>query len=153
MDLKPSHIFYLQDSFNNFFDKRSSHNRAKIEETLDNICEGGCSIHSIPSITVASHDGKWMTVDNRRLWVFKELERLGKCYNVDVEVGYSIPSAKLTTTNGGVTIDVRGSPGETWYTKPGSGSSSHYQVVSRTTRYTVFDDWGFDFDFLLLHTK
>ncbi|KAH3729987.1 hypothetical protein DPMN_055966 [Dreissena polymorpha] len=92
------------------------------------------------------HDGKSMTMDNRRIWVFKELERLGKCYSVDVDVGSSIPSAKLTTTNGVVKIDVRGSPGGTWYTKPGSSISSHYQVVSRTSRYAVFDDWGFDFD-------
>ncbi|KAH3858224.1 hypothetical protein DPMN_100844 [Dreissena polymorpha] len=93
------------------------------------------------------HDGKWVTVDVRRLWVFKELERHGKCDRGDVEVGYSIPSAKLTTRNGGVKIDVRGSPGGTWYTIPGSGISSHYRVVSGTSRYAVFDDWDFDFDF------
>ncbi|KAH3858223.1 hypothetical protein DPMN_100843 [Dreissena polymorpha] len=93
------------------------------------------------------HDGKWVTVDVRRLWVFKELERLGKCDRGDIEVGYSIPSAKLTTRNGGVKIDVRGSPGGTWYTIPGSGISSHYRVVSGNSRYAVFDDWDFDFDF------
>ncbi|KAH3896137.1 hypothetical protein DPMN_020310 [Dreissena polymorpha] len=72
------------------------------------------------------HDGKWVTLDNRRLWVFKELERLGKCDRVYVEVGYSFPSAKLTARKSGVKIDVRGSPGGTWYNKPGSGISSHY---------------------------
>ena len=96
------------------------------------------------------HGGKWMTVENRRLWVFKELERLEKCDN-DVEVGFSISSAKLTTTHGGVNIDGRRSSGETWHAKPGFGISSHYQVVSRTSRYAGFDDWDFDFDRFTLY--
>ncbi|KAH3896112.1 hypothetical protein DPMN_020285 [Dreissena polymorpha] len=116
MKVSPSEIYYSQNSISNMFDSKSSHRGRLIGESLDKICEGSCSIQSIPSITVAMHDGKWMTMDNRRLWVFKKLERLGKCYSVDVVVGSSIPSAKLTTTNGGVKIDVRGSPGGTWYT-------------------------------------
>ncbi|KAH3896209.1 hypothetical protein DPMN_020382 [Dreissena polymorpha] len=146
MKIRPSEIHYSQNSISNIFDSKSSHSGRLIGETLDRICEGSCSIHFIPSLTVAVHGGEWMTVDNRRLWVFKELERLEKCDNVDVEVGFSISSAKLTTTNGGVKIDVRRSSGGTWHAKPGSGISSHYQVVSKTSRYAGFDDWDFDFD-------
>ncbi|KAH3781559.1 hypothetical protein DPMN_159390 [Dreissena polymorpha] len=87
-----------------------------------------------------------MTMDNRRLWVFKELERLGKCDSVPVNVDDSIPSEKLTTDNGGVTIDVRGCPGGTWYTKPGS-DISHFEVVEKRSRSMDFDDWDFGLDF------
>ncbi|KAH3896116.1 hypothetical protein DPMN_020307 [Dreissena polymorpha] len=86
-----------------------------IGETLDDICEGRITIKDLPQIEVAKHDDKWVTNDNRRLWVFKQLERLGKCETVEVLIVSSVWQFKLTMKNGGESIQVRGSPGGIWH--------------------------------------
>jgi hypothetical protein len=115
MPLKPSEIFYSQDSIMNRFQCGKY-----IGATLDELCDGGCVIEQIPTISVDQMNGKWVTGDNRRLWVFRHLERLGKCPEDGVPVryhGYINPS-KFTTVNGGASIRVRrGSPGGRWYVK------------------------------------
>ncbi|KAH3858217.1 hypothetical protein DPMN_100837 [Dreissena polymorpha] len=88
-----------------------------IGETLDDICEGRITIEDLPKIEVAKHDEKWVTNDNRRLWVFKQLERLGKCETVEVWIVSSVCQIKLTTNNGGESIKVRGFPGGIWHLK------------------------------------
>ncbi|KAH3896132.1 hypothetical protein DPMN_020305 [Dreissena polymorpha] len=88
-----------------------------IGETLDDICEGRITIDDIPKIEVAKHEEKWVTSDNRRLWVFKHLERLGKCATVCVRIVSIVCPAKLTTKNGGESIEIRGLPGGSWYLK------------------------------------
>ncbi|XP_060551115.1 uncharacterized protein LOC132712716 isoform X1 [Ruditapes philippinarum] len=119
MYLKPSEIFFSQDSINNVFDKNCGHRYEPIGQTLDALCNGSISVRDIPTISVVKHDNKWFTADNRRLWVFRNLERLGKCSEINVTKGYSIPSSKFTTYNGGVDVIVRnGSPGGYWYRKP-----------------------------------
>ncbi|WAR29666.1 hypothetical protein MAR_003234, partial [Mya arenaria] len=117
-NLKPSEIFYSQDSINNVFDRRSQHWNIRIGETLDDICDGRCSVLSIPQIAVKSEGEKWVTADNRRLWVFKQLERLGKIETINVYIIEYIPPAKMTSNNGGVSIRVRGAPGGRWYLEP-----------------------------------
>jgi hypothetical protein len=63
-------------------------------------------------------------MDNRRLWVFRHLYRLGKCGEIPVEVVSDIDPAKMTTTNGGSSITVRGDPGGIWHLYPdGFGAS------------------------------
>ena len=52
--------------------------------------------------------GKWFTADNRRLWVFRDLERLGKCTTIPVRIIINIPVGKFTTKNGGTSVRVRG---------------------------------------------
>ena len=86
-------------------------------ETLDDLCEGRISVCDIPDIAVEQKDGKWFTGDNRRLWVFRHLERLGKCTFITVDEGY-ISSDKFTTINRGASVRVRGNPGGRWYSKP-----------------------------------
>ncbi|KAH3858212.1 hypothetical protein DPMN_100831 [Dreissena polymorpha] len=135
MDLKPSHMFYSQDSINNFFDKRSSHNRTKLGETLDSICEGRCHVLSIPTITVVKLDGKWVTADNRRLWIFHQLERLGKCDTIPVRISPYIPAAKLTSNNGGTSVCVRGPAGGYWHNAPTPPTGFAYTSVP--TRMTT----------------
>jgi len=39
MELKPSAIYYSQNSINNVFDKRSAFSYKSIGETLDDLCE------------------------------------------------------------------------------------------------------------------
>ena len=109
---------FSQDSINNYFDKRSSHRNKLIGETLDDICEGRCSVHDIPNISVMKRDGKWVSADNRRLWVFRELERLGQCDEILVHQTFYIDSRKLNSYNGGVTVHVRRYAGGRWHNKP-----------------------------------
>ncbi|WAR29660.1 hypothetical protein MAR_003228, partial [Mya arenaria] len=116
--LKPSEIYYSQDSISNVFDRKSQHRNILIGDTLNDICEGRCSVLSIPQITVKSVRGKWITADNRRLWVVKHLERLGKIKTIHVHITEYIPSMKMTSKNGGVPIKVRRSPGGSWNLKP-----------------------------------
>ncbi|WAR29675.1 hypothetical protein MAR_003243, partial [Mya arenaria] len=118
MELKPSEIYYSQDSINNVFNERSQHSYKLIGETLDDICEERCSVFKIPLIFVKSVRQKWITADNRRLWMFKHLERLGKIETINVRLTRYIPKQKMNSKNGGVSIKVRGSPGGSWYLKP-----------------------------------
>ncbi|KAH3837962.1 hypothetical protein DPMN_111367 [Dreissena polymorpha] len=53
-----------------------------------------------------------MTTNNRRLCVFKELDLLEMCLTVPVNAGDSMPEARRTTRNGGLSIIVRGNPGK-----------------------------------------
>ena len=113
MHLNPSEIHYSQDSIKNEF--RSGH--GQIGLTLDKLCKGDIKVEAIPAIGVMKRDGKWFTGDNRRLWVFRHLERLGKCTKIRVNYE-TIPSKKMTTKNGGMHVRVRGNPGGSWYNKP-----------------------------------
>ncbi|KAH3858255.1 hypothetical protein DPMN_100875 [Dreissena polymorpha] len=103
LSLRPSDIHYSQDSINNYFDSKCNHSGVLIGKTLDDICEGS----DIPKITVVKRNGKWVTANNRLLW----LEKLGKCTHIDVYEGFSLPTEKLTSTNVGVTVHVRGNLG------------------------------------------
>ena len=118
MMLKPSNIYFSQDSINNMFDKRCRHSCTSVGETLDDLCEGYISVEKIPTISVMYKNGKWFTGDNRRLWVFRHLERLGKCTTIPVYETSYIPSNKFTTYNGGASVTVRRNPGGRWYLKP-----------------------------------
>ena len=117
MRIKPSDVMFSQESVNNFFDKRSRHSGILIGETLDDICEGRCNIDDIPTIRVMKRGGNWVTADNRRLWVFRELERLGKCNTIPVNETYYIPPEKLNSENGGVSVRVRRHAGGHWHNK------------------------------------
>ncbi|XP_053385949.1 uncharacterized protein LOC128550626 [Mercenaria mercenaria] len=157
MLLKPSEIYYCQNSVKNKFS-----NGNRIGETLDDLCEGRCLLSSFPRIRVSKRDSKWFTTDNRRLWVFRHLYRLGKCGEIPVIETGDIPSQKMTTDNGGTSISVRGAggPGGTWYLKPnGTGSnpdgtfsctwpeSSFYSIgsfYSDSDDDVDSDDYGFD---------
>ena len=119
--LKPSEIMYSQASISNRFKARSIHRDKLIGETLDDICEGRSSITEIPQISVMEKDGRWVTADNRRLWIFRELERLGKCEDISVCQVYSIDPKKMNSTNGGVSVHVRRLPGGKWHYKPSAG--------------------------------
>ena len=112
--MKPSEIRYCQDSVDYFSGPQ------KIGKTLDELCEGKMQISDLPMIRVCEKGGKWYTADNRRLWMFKHMERLGKLTYVEVrESSFQacIGSSKFTTSNDGESINVRGDPGGEWYLK------------------------------------
>ena len=115
MMLRPSDIYFSQDSINNVFNKRCPHSHKNIGGTLDDLCDGRISVTNIPIISVTYMAGKWFTGDNRRLWVFRHLERLGQCETIPVYVTSYIPGNKFTTLNGGASVKVRRNPGGVWY--------------------------------------
>lgn len=127
MELRPSEICYSQDSINVFF----RCNR-RIGFTLDEICERRTDIMDIPVITVKKIDDRWVTWDNRRLWVFRHLERLGKCDKIPVEEVSYCETNKMTSTNKGVSVEVRGNPGGKWYQRFPDGSDGYNEIAEET---------------------
>jgi hypothetical protein len=111
MELRPSEIFYSQDSIMNRFGDYTPHGNTYIGETLDQLLNGHCNVGSIPNISVVERNGKWFTSDNRRLWVFRKAEEIGFLKSIYVNETYYIRDNKFTTENGGTSIRVRGSPG------------------------------------------
>ncbi|KAK3610017.1 hypothetical protein CHS0354_032363 [Potamilus streckersoni] len=138
MRLKPSEIYFSQDTIKNCFDHYGT-----IGSVLDKIYEGTMSIQLIPKISVCQKDGKWFTVDNRRLWIFQQLEKLGKCSEIDVQVTYSIPDNKFTTENGGASVTVRGDPGSKYATdvswRRSRGGGRRRRFVDWDDDFSVFD--------------
>ncbi|XP_052092396.1 uncharacterized protein LOC127728839 [Mytilus californianus] len=104
MYLRPLEIYFSQAEINSRFDKHSRHGGKNIGETLDELVEGRCSVDNIPIISVMWRDGKWVTADNRRLWVFRHLEKLRKCTTIPVTKTFFIDPRKLNSRNGGKTV-------------------------------------------------
>ena len=125
--LKPSEIYFSQDSINNVFGNYCQRRGIHIGSTLDRLCEGRMTVSDIPPKGFMQKGGRWYTGDNRRLWIFLELERLGKCTNLFVISTY-VPAKKFTTHNRGKSVRVRGNPGGSWYLR--SASSTHREAMS-----------------------
>ena len=135
MELRPSEIFYSQDSIMNRFGDYTLHGNTYIGETLDQLLNEHCNVQSIPNISVAQRNGKWFTPDNRRLWVFRKAEEIGFLKTIYVNKAYYIKDDKFTTENGGTSIRVRGrSPGgslwRTWKPKRPSTTKTHVSYNS-----------------------
>jgi antirestriction protein len=69
LNLKPSDIMYSQNSIGNKFK-----NGDQIGEVLDNIMEDRLSISKLPTIEVKCIDGRYVSSDNRRVWILKQLD-------------------------------------------------------------------------------
>ncbi|XP_064604001.1 uncharacterized protein LOC135469310 [Liolophura sinensis] len=122
--LRPSDIFFTQRCVSNHFKKGTAHSGYSIGLTLDDLCTGRCTVSDIPTINVMWEHGKWWTADNRRLWVFRQYERLGGCTTIPVIRTYWIDPRKKSTMNGGESVEIRNNfPGGTWWTEL-SGSLS-----------------------------
>lgn len=111
MYLRPSEIRFSQDSIGRTFGCYTSHPYRPIGDTLDDIITGKINVNSIPTISVCKRNGHWFTADNRRLWVFQEAEKRGKCTEIHVKETFYIDIYKMTTINNGISVDVRGNPG------------------------------------------
>ena len=112
MHLKPSEIRFSQDSISNKFDQP----KVFIGDTLDDLIKGKICIIDIPVISVKKVDDKWVSADNRRLWVFKHLEKLGKCETIPVKEVRYIPPFKNSSKSDGLSVKIRGGG------KPGGAS-------------------------------
>lgn len=102
--MKPSEIYYSQDSIKEKFD-----NGHTIYSTLSVCKKHQYVINKIPRMRVCKKDGKWYTLDNRRLWVFRKLEADGHIKDVKVtQVSKDrLPAEKFTTKNGGESVGIR----------------------------------------------
>jgi hypothetical protein len=78
MELRPSEIFYSQDSIMNKFGDNTQHRNTYIGETLDQLLNEHCSVQSIPKISVEQRNGQWFTSDNRRFKLVSLLRHLQK---------------------------------------------------------------------------
>ncbi|XP_060599674.1 uncharacterized protein LOC132753251 [Ruditapes philippinarum] len=108
---RPSEIRYSQSSISKQFSDGTD-----IGQLLDDIYFGRCFASDIPQIEILNLKGKWVSADNRRLWVFKQLEILGKIDFINVKVSRKIYSRKLTSENGGNNVEIRGeNPGGKLY--------------------------------------
>lgn len=78
--VKPSDVLYSQDSIASKFK-----NGRLIGEVLDEIyVYESLSVQDLPMIEVKLIDGEYVSADNRRLWILKELEKLGHLKQVKV---------------------------------------------------------------------
>ncbi|WAR00582.1 hypothetical protein MAR_024954 [Mya arenaria] len=110
---QPSEIRYSQASIKSRFS-----NRRQLGIVLDDICDEKLKASNFPNIRVIKKDGLWFSMDNRRLWVFKQLQRLGKCGDIPVKEVTTIPDERHTTRNNGVHVEIRGLLGGEWKDKP-----------------------------------
>jgi hypothetical protein len=107
LSLKPSDILYSQSSIANKFT-----NGLQIGEVLDDIMEDRLPISRLPTIEVKCIDGSYVSSDNRRLWILKQLERLGRVNEVNVKTTRWMSKQKSARTNN---VKIRGiGPGGIW---------------------------------------
>ena len=102
LELRPSEVFFSQATIKDHF--RPGHR--SIYKTLEQCINDPCTVDYIPKITVCRRDGKWFTLDNRRLWVFRQLEAKGLLSSISVFESDSIPECKYNTTNGGTSVEI-----------------------------------------------
>jgi hypothetical protein len=78
--IKPSQVYFTHSKIRGTFTGcgRSVH------ETLDSLRKDSSYIHNIPRIKVVTDGEKYYSMNNRRLWVFKQLEKEGLLETVDV---------------------------------------------------------------------
>lgn len=80
--VKPSDVLYSQDSI-----ARKFKNGRLIGKVLDEIyVYESLSVKDLPMIEVHLIDFKYVSADNRRLWILKELEKLGHLKKVEVNI-------------------------------------------------------------------
>lgn len=69
MGVNPRDVFYSQDSISRYFSDGRS-----IFDTRDWLSKDPIQrAAQLPSIRVVAHEGKWVSLDNRRLWCLKEV--------------------------------------------------------------------------------
>lgn len=106
--LAPSEIYYSQTSIANSFNGTSKHTGRSVGDTVDDILLERCQINDFPKISVVRRGDKWVTSDNRRLWIFKTLESLGHCATISVKVIKRLWRKKNVVSKD---VKVRGDPG------------------------------------------
>ena len=96
--LKPSQIYFTHTKLSNKFTGCGK----ELVETLHELIDGTISIDSIPKIKVYYYDTgkeiKYLSENNRRLWVFKQLESNGLIDEISVRLEKTTNPRYLTNS-------------------------------------------------------
>lgn len=99
-EMSPEQLYFTHDSIANRFQCGRS-----IHETVERLKRNDICAYDFPEITVFQRDGKWHSLDNRRLWCFKEAGLSSvPVRRIDAS---RAAERKFTTTNGGESVVVR----------------------------------------------
>lgn len=81
--LDPSRIYFTNSKIR----ERFAHGKP-IQETLDELIQGQITVDHIPKIRVIydAVNDRYFSLNNRRLWVFKQLHQMGRLSEVEVEL-------------------------------------------------------------------
>lgn len=82
VELNVAEIYFSHSKIRNRFTGCSK----LLQETLDEIIAGKTTIEDIPMISVIYDGIRYFSLNNRRLWVFKELAKLGKLEKIKVNL-------------------------------------------------------------------
>jgi len=96
-------IRFTQDSISATFKDGSS-----VDDLINGLKSGKISPDDVPAIRIFEKDGVIYSLDNRRLYAFKEagIDNINYVWATPEEIANE--AWKMTTNNGGVTIRVRG---------------------------------------------
>jgi len=105
--IPPSRIRFTQSTVKSTFNDGRS-----LVETYEQLATRKIKKRDIPMIDVVEKDGQYWTLNNRRLAVFSQLERKGKCKVVRVRVRPPTEAVtewllRNTTTNSGKAVKIR----------------------------------------------
>ena len=110
VELSVDDIYFSQDSINCKFNSTTLQTKY-LGEVLDEIIDGRRPVeHLLKDMSVAQRDNRWYTVNNRNLWVLKQLKLHNKVNKVTVNRAGRISNQRFTTRNGGIRINLRCDP-------------------------------------------
>ena len=102
--VNPNAIRFSQSSIS-----RTFRGGGTLWETIEGLKSGAIAPGSIPPIRVLEHEGQMFTLDNRRLFVFQQAGMPIRTVPATFEE-IEAEAWKFTTTNNGISINVRGGP-------------------------------------------
>lgn len=103
-EIAPSSIRYSQDSIKTVF-----RDGKRLEDTFRELLYDEVSVYSLRTLRIVMKDGYWYVASgNRRLYLYKHLERAGKLKTVPVHKSSYMNPELFTTNNEGRSIRVRG---------------------------------------------
>lgn len=93
IELDPSIIYFTHSKLR----KKFSDGKL-VEETLKEILDGNLKVEDLPKIKVMYDPAteRYISMNNRRLWVIKQLNSLGKCQSIMAHIEYVKSNSKLT---------------------------------------------------------
>ncbi|XP_069105229.1 uncharacterized protein [Argopecten irradians] len=106
-EMRPSQLRFTHDSVSYKF-----RNGVSLDETFRQILNDELDIHGIDCLAAMQYNGEWMVVrGNRRLYLYKKLEEVGKLTVVEVDKQYfqsQLFYRQFTSKNMGISLRIRG---------------------------------------------
>jgi hypothetical protein len=101
--LDPEVIYFTHSKIR----KRFSGCNKLLAETLQEVLEGRTPLSAIPRIRVIHDGNRYYSMNNRRLWLFKELKRAGYLTLVDVEVRAPVSGSEKRLGTGMLSLSAK----------------------------------------------